>query len=150
MVGLLAALAVWCPHDDPPPAGNVRVTVVAVLATAANAKVDPKLEELARAVRKRDPKLTGFRVAGTEAKSIPVGDGATFPLVEKQELAVTVDRPKDANGRVGLTIRPPELGDITYTCACDKYLPVVTPYKTKAGDTLIVMVMGKPCTGQKK
>ena len=151
MLGLVVMLATACPHGDPPPApgGAVKVTVVAVLATDANRKVDPKLAELAKEVAKRDPKLTGFRVARTEAKSIPVGESASYRLVDKEELAVTVDRPKDAAGRVGLTITPPELGEITYTCTCDKYLPVVTPYKTKAGETLIVLVMGKPCTGKK-
>jgi hypothetical protein len=142
-------LLIGCPHDGRPPAGNVRVTVVAVLATADHAAVDPRLADLAREVRKRDKALTGFRVARSEARSIPVGEEATFRLVEKQELTVTVDRPKDRDGRVGLTIRPPELGEISYLCTCDKYFPVVTPYKTKAGETLIVLVMGKPCTGKK-
>ncbi|MBX9583089.1 MAG: hypothetical protein K2X87_22510 [Gemmataceae bacterium] len=150
MFGLVAFLLIGCPHDDPPPAGNVRVTVVAVLATADNATVDPKLTDLAKEVRKRDKSLTGFRVAKCEAKSIPVGESLTFCLVEKQELTVTVDRPKDKDGRVGLTIQPPEMGEITYLCTCDKYFPVVTPYKTKAGETLIVLVMGKPCTGKNK
>lgn len=150
MVWLVVILSAACPHDDPPPAGNVRVTVVVVLATCANNTVDKRLDELAKEVQKRDPKLTGFRVAGSAGKSIPVGQGVTFGLVEKQELVVAVDRPKGEDGRVGLTIQPPELGAITYTCACDKYLPVVTPYKTKAGETLIVLVMGKPCTAGKQ
>ncbi|MGL6096505.1 MAG: hypothetical protein ACRC7O_11995, partial [Fimbriiglobus sp.] len=125
----------------------VRVTVVVVLATAANSDVDPKLAGLAAEVRKKAPALTGFAVAATLEKSIPVGDDHTFELPEKQSLKVTVERPKGADGRVGLTIAPPGLGEITYSCACSKFFPVVTPFKTKAGDVMILAVMAKPCTG---
>jgi hypothetical protein len=138
---LAPLLLVCCPTDDP-----IRVTVVVVLATTENTAVDEKLAELARQVRKREPKLVGFRIAATEAKSIPVGDGATFDLVEDQVLRVRVEKPRDANGRVGLTIKPPGLENITYGCACDKYFPVVTPHTTRAGEVLIVAVMAKPCT----
>lgn len=133
--------------DDP---GPVRVTVVVVLATTADTGVDPKLVELAKEVQKRDPTLLGFRLGSNEAKSIKVGDSATFVLVEKQELQVKVERKKDENGRICLTIKPPELGEVKYACACDKFFPVVTPYQTKKGETLIVVVMAKPCTLGKK
>jgi hypothetical protein len=132
--------------DDVAP---VRVTVVVVLATTENTGVDPKLTDLAKEVQKRDPKLVGFKLVSSEWKSIAVGDSATFPLVDKEELKVKVEKPKDENGRVGLTIRPPELGEVTYACTCDKFFPVVTPYKTKKGETLIIAVMAKPCTAKK-
>lgn len=129
-----------CAGDEP-----VKVTVVSVLATTKNRTVDPKLIDLAKEVQKRDPSLTGFRVHSSEAKSIPVGKSAVFKLVEKQELKVKVERPKDENGRVSLTIAPPEVGEITYACTCDRFFPVVTPYRTVKGETLIVIVMAKPC-----
>ena len=132
--------------DDP---GPVKVTVVVVLASTENTGVDPKLVELAREVQKRDPKLIGFKLESSAGKEIKVGDGATFRLVDKQELKVKVERPKDENGRVSLTIKPPELGEITYACTCDKFFPVVTPYRTKKGETLIIAVMAKPCTAKK-
>src|SRR5438094_429255 len=81
--------------DDP---GPVRVTVVVVLATTENTGVDPKLVELAREVQKRDPALIGFRLVSSEAKSIKVGDSATFPLVDKEELKVKVEKPKAVHG----------------------------------------------------
>ena len=84
------------------------------------------------------------RIAATEAKSIPVGESFTFELVDKQELKVTVTRAKDAEGRICLTIKPPGLENVTYGCACDKFFPVVTPHRTKAGEVLIVAVMVKP------
>jgi hypothetical protein len=132
--------------DDPAP---IRVTVVVVLATTENTGIDPKLVELAKEVQKRDPTLIGFRLVSSEAKSIKVGDSTTFPLVDKEELKVKVEKPKDENGRISLTIRPPLLGEATYACTCEKFFPVVTPYQTKKGETLILAVMARPCTAKK-
>ena len=115
LVGLLLGLA--APTDDGDDE-SVKVTVVVVLATADNGVVDPKLRELARQVRKRDSRLTGFTLMSTEVKSIPVGESAAVPLVEKQELKITVEAAKDAKGRISLTIKPPELGEISYACTC--------------------------------
>lgn len=144
---ITALLLIWCPMpaDDP-----VRVTVVIVLANGGSAKTDPALAELAKQVQKRDPKITSFSLHATEAKSIPIGESFVFQLVEKQELKVTVTRAKDATGKISMTIKPPGLENITYACVCDKFFPVVTPYRTKAGDTLIIAVMAKPCTANKK
>ena len=141
LVGLLLGLA--APTDDGDDE-SVKVTVVVVLATADNGVVDPKLRELARQVRKRDSRLTGFTLMSTEVKSIPVGESAAVPLVEKQELKITVEAAKDAKGRISLTIKPPELGEISYACTCEKFFPVVTPYQTKSGQQLIVAVMATP------
>jgi hypothetical protein len=146
MSGVITAFVfVLCPTEDP-----VRVTVVVVLATSENTNVDPKLADLAKEVQKRDPKLTGFRLVATEAKSIPVGDSHTFELVDKQELKVKVEKPKDANGRISLAMKAPGLEKLSYGCACDKFFPVVTPHQTKSGEVLIIAVMAKPCTLGKK
>jgi hypothetical protein len=145
MTPLLLLLSPGCPTDEP-----VRVTVVVVLATTANNKVDPALVDLAKAVQAHDGKLTGFRVEVTEAKSIAVGESASFALVEKQELKVTVTRPKGADGKIALTLKAPKLEKITYGCACDRFFPIATPYRTKNGEVLIVAVMAKPCTLGKK
>lgn len=129
--------------------GPIRVTVTVVLASTTDKVVEPKLKELAAEVQKRDKSFTGFKQVDSAAKSIAVGDSAIFDLVDKQELKVTVVKSKDENGRVGLTVKPPELGEIKYCCACEKYFPIVTPYKTKKGETLIIAVMAKPCTAKK-
>lgn len=152
MLGLLAAvtLVAGCPREECADEGPIRVTVVVVLASTTHDKVDPKLRELAKEVRKRDDKLTGFRIADSHAESIPVGESAAFKLVDKKELKVKVEKARDGTGRVGLTIQPPDVGEITYTCTCDKFFPVVTPHKTKAGETLIVVVSAKPCTQNQK
>lgn len=143
-VVLTAFLFAACQAEAP-----VRVTVVIVLATSENGTVDPKLKELAKEVQKRDPKLTGFKLVATECKSIPVGGAETISLTDKQELKLQVDKAKDANGRISLTLNPPAMDAVTYACACDKFFPVVTPYRTKAGEQLIIAVMAKPCTLKK-
>jgi hypothetical protein len=141
MYGAIAAIFLTaCPTDEP-----VRVTVVVVLATAQNTTVDPKLVELAKEVQKRDETLTGFKIKAAEARSIPIGDGHTFELLDKEVLRVRVERSRDAEGRINLTIKPPGLEKITYHCTCGKFFPVVTPYQTKGGEVLIIAVMAKPC-----
>ncbi|MCS6864343.1 MAG: hypothetical protein RMJ56_04130 [Gemmataceae bacterium] len=127
----------------------VRVTVVIVLATENTTQVDPRLKDLAKEVQKRDPKLTGFKLVATESKSIPVGEAAIVPLTDQQVLKVQVDRHKDENGRITLTLHPPAMDVVSYACVCDKFFPIVTPYRTKAGEQLIIAVMAKPCTGMK-
>lgn len=126
----------------------VRITVVSVLANSKSTKVAPSLKPLACMVHKREPELTGFRVVSTRQKSIPVGKDHIFELPDKQTLKVQIDRPKGKDGRVGLTIRPPGLGEISYNCSCSKYFPVVTPHVTPSGERLIVVVMAKPCNGK--
>lgn len=143
-VVLTALLSVACRADDP-----VRITVVIVLATSEHATVDPKLKELAKEVQKRDPKLTGFKLVATECKSIPVGGTETVSLADRQELKLQVDKAKDANGRISLTLNPPGMNAVTYACACDKFFPVVTPHRTKSGEQLIIAVMAKPCTAKR-
>ena len=138
---LTALLLVACQAEQP-----VRVTVVIVLATTEHGVVDPKLKELAKEVQKRDPKLTGFKLVATECKSIPVGETETISLTDRQELKLQVDKAKDVNGRISMTLTPPAMAAVTYACACDKFFPVVTPYRTKAGEQLIIAVMAKPCT----
>lgn len=149
VLSLIGATAVLFGSSGVLRAGDaVRVTIVVVLATTENKDVNPKLVALAEEVQKRDAKLTGFKVATTLEKSIPVGESHTFPLPDKQKLKVTIERPRDAEGRIGLTISPPGLGDITYCCSCSKFFPVVTPHKTEKGETLIVAIMAKPCPGK--
>jgi hypothetical protein len=143
---VLLLLAGVAPAADEP----VRVTVVAVLATDKDKEVHAQLKELAKEVQKTEPTLTGFDLGHSSAKSIAVGDKATFTLVDKKTMDVTVNQPKDGENRVSLTINPPGLGEVTYSCTCTKFFPMMTPYRTADGKVLIVAVMAKPCTGGKK
>jgi hypothetical protein len=153
MFGLFIAISLSALGPDDACAGEkdpIRVTVVVVLASEKEGKVDSRLKELAAEVRKKDKDLKSFKIAESMAKSIPIGDSATFELIDKQELKVTVERPRDKNDQVGLTIEPPKLGRVTYKCVCSKFFPVVTPHQTKGGERLIIVVMAKPCTLHKK
>jgi hypothetical protein len=42
-------------------------------------------------------------------------------------------------------VSAPGVEQLSYTCVCDKYFPVVTPYRTRNGETLIIAIMAKPC-----
>jgi hypothetical protein len=131
--------------DDP---DKVKVSVVTILATDKDSKVDPKLADLAREVQKVEPKLTGFRLANSTCKSLAVGDKDDFDLVADQTAAVTVEHGADKDDRVQLKVTPPMMGAITYETACGKFLPVVTSYRTKSGDVLIIAVCVQPCNGK--
>lgn len=149
MSSLVLATFLFAAPCGKPDEKPVSVTVVIVLASDKHAVVDPKLKDLAKEVQKRDPKLTGFKLVATECKSIPVGESATITLTDKQVLKVLVNQAKDANGRITLTLSPPGMDAVSYACTCDKFFPIVTPHKTKAGEQLIIAVMAKPCTAKK-
>jgi len=129
--------------------GKIQVTVVAILATDKNTKVDDKLKDIAKEVQKKEPTLTGFVVERITVKSIKIGEKETFPLVDEKTVVVILAEKNEKDNCVSLTIKPPTLGDITYTCCCGKFFPVVTRYETKDKDRLIVAVMAKPCNGKK-
>jgi hypothetical protein len=133
---------------EPCKTAPTRLTVVVVLATEKNKTVDPKLTALATEVRKLHDELTGFRVESVLQKSLAPGESHTFELLDKQKLIVKVDKPKDKEGKVGLTVTPPGLDEVSYTCTCDKFFPLVTPHKTKAGEQLILAILAKPCDGK--
>lgn len=133
-----------------PMAGHhpIRVTLVVIYASPNNDRVDPRLTTLAGEVKKLEPTLTGFRIATSLQKSIPVGGVMAFDLPDRQVCKVSIDKPKDKANRVGLSVEPPGLGEITYTCMCDKFFPIVTPFKNTDGERMIITVMAKPCPGK--
>ncbi len=127
--------------------GPIRVVVVVILATKDNNVVDKKLADLAKEMEKRGSEFTGFKIHSVLTESIAVGKSHSFEMLEEQTLKVAIDKPKDEGGRVGLTITPKNGSEVSYTCACDKFLPLLTGYKTKGGPSVIVAVGAKPCTG---
>lgn len=158
-LALLAALSA-----DPAPAdGPVKVSVLSILASDTPSKVvDAKIESIAREVKKANPKLKGFRLAKVTCKSLPVGAKETFELADGQTAVVTIDRwtskgkpkvkesGKDKEERVQLKIIPPSLGEITYTSACGKFLPIVTRYRTADKELLILAVRVQHCPGHEE
>jgi hypothetical protein len=123
---------------------DVRVSVVAILASGGAKKVDPELEAIATEVRKKCPNLTGFHLARMTCLPVPVGKEETFPLEDDQKAAVAVQQGPDKNDRIRLKVKPPQLNDITYSTCTGKYFPIVTPYRTKAKEQLIIAIMVSP------
>src|ERR1700722_7323643 len=93
LVGLPLATVV---ADDGDP---IRVSVLAILATDKNDKIDPKLECIVKEVQKHDPKLTGFRIANMTTKSLPIGGKDDFELCAQQCLHVAAEKKGAEEGR---------------------------------------------------
>ncbi|MGE3809337.1 MAG: hypothetical protein AB7K24_32125 [Gemmataceae bacterium] len=126
-------------------ADEIKVVVIAVLASEDSKEVDPKLKCIADKVQKVEPKLTGFRLARTTTRMVAVGRSDKFPLVDDEVVTVTLDRPADEQNRVSVTVKPPNLGAIAYTSCCGKFFPIVTRYQTKKKERLIIAIMVETC-----
>lgn len=135
------AAAPLCQDEKEP----VEVSVIAILATERNDKIDPKLACIARQVRKTHKELTGFQMATVARKSLTIGDKCVFEVVGDQKVGVTVQRGADEKNRVQVKVAPPGMGEITYDTCCGKFLPIVTPFRTKDKELLILAVCVRPC-----
>jgi len=133
-----------CPGDE------VHVTVVSILATAKpNAKVDDKLNELARRIKERRPDLTGFRIDTQCCEKLAVDQSKEFKcLGNKCAAVVTVRQAADADNKVRLKVELPCIGTVCYTTCCGKFFPMMTCKKTDQDEWLIIAVMVKPCKGK--
>lgn len=138
LLGALAAV--------PASAEEVKVTVLSILATEKNSTIDNDLKDIAERVQKQEPKLTGFRQSRQTSKTLHVGDGSKemFLLVEDQAVVVTVESVMKKE-KIRLTIKPPTLGEITYTTTCEKFFPIVTRHVTKDKERLIIAIMVEQC-----
>jgi hypothetical protein len=129
-------------------AEEVRVRVVAIIATERNATVDPKLTCVAAEVQKTYPKLTGFRLEKVSCKSLAIGAKEEFKLIDDEVATVTIRQPADKDHRVELSVKPPRMAAITYRTACHKCFPILTPYRNRDNDVLIIAVQ-LPCPNEK-
>jgi hypothetical protein len=142
---LLLTLSAAAPRREAEEKETVQVSVVAILATERDTKIDPKLACIAREVRKTHEKLTGFQMVKMTRKPLTIGVKATFELVGEQKATVTVQQGADEKNRIQLKVAPPQMGEITYDTCCGKFLPIVTPFRTKTNDLLILAVRVQPC-----
>jgi hypothetical protein len=146
LFGLCVAPAVLLLAAAPAPAEDIRVAVVAILASGDGAKVDTEVEAVAREVRKKYPAMTGFRMARMTCQPVPAGKEQSFKLVDDEVATVEVERAADKDDRLRVRVKPPQLKEITYTTCCGKYFPIVTPYQTRARqEQLIIAIMVCPC-----
>jgi len=124
---------------------EVRVSVLVVLASEDSTEVHPKLECIAREVKKRYPLLTGYRLDHVSCKPIRIGKKVTFDLVGGQTATVAFERSTAKDDRMQMKIRPPRMGEIVYDTACGKFLPIITPFRTRKKELLIMAVSVRPC-----
>jgi len=108
--------------------------VVAILATDRNDKIEMKCKCVAEEVQKLEPTLTGFRVARTSSKDLKVGGRDTFALVDDEVVTVVVQQAGCKEERIRLMVKPPSVGEITYSTCCGKFFPIITRYQTKDKD----------------
>ena len=128
--------------------GKVTVSVVAILATDQNATIDKKLVKIAEEVQKLNPKLTGFHSPKETRKNVAINSKEKFELVDGQVVTITIEQAADGKNMNVLRVGPPTLGEITYMTICGKFLPIITEYKTKDGDILIIAIRVQPCRGK--
>jgi hypothetical protein len=124
---------------------EIKITVVAVLATSENKDVDAKCACLAKEVQKEHPSLTGFKIKRCTCKELSVGDKFKFPLVDDEVAEVSIQRGKGKDDRVGLTVKPPLGGEIVYASCCGKFFPIMTRYQTKDKEQLIIAIRVQCC-----
>jgi hypothetical protein len=144
--GILALAALVCLGAPARAEDDVHIAVVSILATTKNDKVDERVACVAAEMKKIDPKLTGFSLARITRKELQIGKKDCFEVVDGQDVCVTAEKrwEKDPK-RVCLKIEAPTLGPITFTTCCGKFVPVVTRYKNKNGDLLIIAVGVNAC-----
>jgi hypothetical protein len=139
-----APLALACGDDE-----ELRVTVVAIYASEKDTKIDGKLTELAKVIRKKYPEFKGFQLGKLKRDDVVVGKERKFDLGDKQSAVVTVTHGCDEKDQVGLKVKVPCcFGECEYTTCCGKFLPLKTCHKTDKGECLIVAIMVKPCQGK--
>jgi hypothetical protein len=145
--GSLTALVFLCATGrlQADPQKEVRVSVVAILASETNTQIDPRLKNVAAEVRKKYPQLKGFRLGQMTCKEVAVNAADSFALVADQQATVTLLKPADKDNKVQLKVSPPTLGDITLTMDCGKFFPIMTQYQTANKESLIIAVRVQPC-----
>ncbi|MSU76650.1 MAG: hypothetical protein EXS16_01005 [Gemmataceae bacterium] len=143
---LLAGWAYPCPcggEKDP-----VKVTLVVILATDEGNTVDPRLKAIAEEIRKLNPNLKSFSLKSMQSKSIKPGERVSLPTVDSKKVDLVIRHGADSDNRVGISVFPPNMGEIEYRASCGKFLPIVTRYETKSKERLILAIRVQPCRGE--
>jgi len=133
-----------CPKTEP-----IQVVVLVILASDKSTEINERLRDIAAEIRKKDPQWTGFELHKTLSKSIVIGEVLQIELVGKAKAELTINEKTDDNGRMTITVKPPKLDDITYTCTCGKFFPIITNHYTAEKERVIIAIMAKPCKGKK-
>jgi hypothetical protein len=124
---------------------KIKVTVVVVLASEEGNEIDPRLTHVAEELRKRDKRLSSFKVKSITVRKLAENEKSVFKLVDEKSADVVVKHGADEGNRVGIAVTAPDQGEIVYRAACGKYLPIVTRHLTKNRELLVVAVRVDPC-----
>ena len=146
MIGVSVGVALadgdcdWPDEKDP-----VKVTLVVVLASENGDHIDKKIKPLADEVKKTHPHLKSFVWKSQEIKSLKPNEKASLHCVEKKMVDMIVKHGADKDNQVSIAVKPPMMSEVEYQSVCGKFLPIVTPVKTKKGETLILAIRLEPC-----
>jgi hypothetical protein len=146
-LSLLVAIP-GAPAQNPCAGQKVKLTLVVILAREGGDSVDKKLTAIADEVRLKYPNLTSFRIKSMANQSLAADERATFKLVDDKTVEIAIRHCADKDKRVCLAVIPPDQGEIVYRCVCDKFLPIVTRYRTVRNELLILAIRAQPCTGE--
>jgi hypothetical protein len=139
--GLAHADGDWPDEKDP-----VKVTLVIILASEKGDKVDKHLKMLAQEVQKTHPHLKSFTSKTQMSPSLKPNEKTSLLCVDDQMVEMLVKHGADKDNLVSVAIKAPMMSPLEYKSVCGKFLPIVTPYKTKKkGETLILAIKLEPC-----
>jgi len=126
----------------------VKVTLVVILASEEGTTIDKKLKALAQEVQKLHPNLKSFKFKSQEVKSLKPNEKMSLPCVDEESVEMTIKHGADKENRVSVHVKPPTMSPFEYQTVCGKFLPIVTRYKTKKNETLILAIRVEPCRGE--
>jgi len=141
---LMMLLALGC-GEKAKEARKVRVFFVVTIATEKGDKIDDKLKDIATEVQRMRPALKGFKLASISCKSLAIDAADLFDVIDEQKAKIVIEKAADKAGRVQLRVKPPKMGEITYSTPCGKFLPILTPIRTEQGDQIIIAIRVQPC-----
>jgi hypothetical protein len=144
LAGAGIALADGCWPDEKDP---VKVSLVVILASENGNTIDKRLTTVAAEVQKKHPNLKNFTYKSMESRSLKPNEKASMLCVEEELVEMTIKHGADKDNRVSLTVKPPIMSPVDYQTVCGKFLPIVTPYKTKKNEVLILAIRVEPCKG---
>lgn len=137
-------LADCCCWDEKDP---VKVTLVVILASEEGNTIDKRLTKVAEEVQKLHPKLKSFAYKSMESKSLKPNEKVSMLCADEKMVELVIKHGADKENRVSLAVKPPGMNGIEYQSVCGKFLPIVTPCKTKKGECVILLIRVEPCRG---
>jgi hypothetical protein len=142
----LACFAQACDcHDEKDP---VKVTLVVILASEEGNIIDPRLKAIAEEVQKKEPQLKNFALKSMKSQSYKPGEKFSMPICEDKKVEMLIKHGADKENRISLSLFAPSMGEIEYKTVCGKFLPIVTPCKTKNNERIILAIRVQPCRGE--